>query len=81
MLPPRRTREQKRFNTKQHMSPENTQRLQRHVPFELYQDNPYWDVCEMCGLPSPKGSEACEVCRSPFPAAAAGAADAAPHEH
>jgi hypothetical protein len=46
---------------------ENTQRGQRSVPFELYPDNPYWDVCPRCGLPSPKGSDACGMCRTPFP--------------
>jgi hypothetical protein len=46
---------------------ENTQRLQRSVAFELYEGNPFWDVCPACGLPSPKGSDACEVCNRPFP--------------
>jgi hypothetical protein len=68
---------------------ENTQRLQRSAPFELYPDNPYWDVCPNCGLPSPKGSAACEICGRPFdrraeeePArAATEATPPAPHEH
>jgi hypothetical protein len=46
---------------------ENTARKQRSVPYYLYPDDPYWDVCERCGLPSPKGSETCQVCGNPFP--------------
>jgi tetratricopeptide (TPR) repeat protein len=39
---------------------ENTARKQRSVPYYMYVDDPYWDVCPICGLPSPKGSEVCE---------------------
>jgi len=45
---------------------ENTARRQRGVPFYLYPGDPYWDVCPMCGLPSPKGSEECLACSSPL---------------
>jgi|GEM_PF-1612614 len=45
---------------------ENTARADRAVPFYLYPDNPYWDVCSICGLPSPKGSEVCSVCGAPL---------------
>jgi tetratricopeptide (TPR) repeat protein len=47
---------------------ENTARAQRSVPFYLYPDDPYWDVCPICGLPSKKGSEVCEVCGAPLKA-------------
>ena len=30
------------------------------MKYHLYPDDPYWDVCPICGLPSPKGSERCE---------------------
>lgn len=46
---------------------ENSERQQRSVPFYLYPDNPYWDVCPRCGLPSPEGSETCEVCGAELP--------------
>lgn len=39
---------------------ENTARKQRSVQYDMYPDDPYWDVCPVCGLPSPKGSEVCE---------------------
>ncbi len=45
---------------------ENTARAQRSRPFYLYPDNPYWDVCEYCGLPSPKGSESCSAYGHPM---------------
>jgi hypothetical protein len=45
---------------------ENTARRQRSVPYYLYPDDPYWDVCPLCGLPSPKGSAVCDVCGAPF---------------
>jgi hypothetical protein len=41
---------------------ENVARAERGVPFHLYPDNPYWDVCRVCGLPSAEGSRRCEVC-------------------
>jgi tetratricopeptide (TPR) repeat protein len=47
---------------------ENTARAQRSVPFYLYPDDPYWDVCPICGLPSKKGSEVCGVCGAPLKA-------------
>lgn len=46
---------------------ENTARRQKGVDYYLYPGNPYWDVCPICGLPSPKGSETCEVCRHELP--------------
>lgn len=46
---------------------ENTARRERGVPYHLYPGNPYWDVCRICGLPSPKGSEVCEVCGHELP--------------
>ena len=45
---------------------ENTKRADRSVAFYLYPDNPYWDVCPICGLPSPKGSDVCSVCGAPL---------------
>ncbi len=42
---------------------ENTARKQRDVDYWLYPDDPFWDVCPRCGLPSPKGSA---VCRNPY---------------
>jgi len=45
---------------------ENTARAERSVPFYLYPDDPYWDVCPICGLPSPKGSDVCSVCGAPL---------------
>jgi hypothetical protein len=45
---------------------ENTARAQRSRPFYLYPDNPYWDVCPVCGLPSPKGSEFCSAYGHPL---------------
>jgi hypothetical protein len=45
---------------------ENTKRAQRSVPYHLYPDNPYWDVCPICGLPSEKGSDVCAVCGAPL---------------
>ncbi len=52
---------------------ENTARAQRSVPFYLYPDDPYWDVCPICGLPSKKGSEVCEVCGAPLGLSSQGA--------
>jgi hypothetical protein len=45
---------------------ENTKRAERSVPYYLYPDNPYWDVCPICGLPSKKGSDVCSVCGAPL---------------
>jgi tetratricopeptide (TPR) repeat protein len=45
---------------------ENTARAERAVPFYLYPDDPYWDVCPLCGMPSPKGSDTCSVCGAPL---------------
>jgi len=45
---------------------ENTARRQRAAPYYLYPNDPYWDVCERCGMPSPKGSETCEMCGAPL---------------
>ncbi len=45
---------------------ENTARAQRSVDLYLYPDNPYWDVCPICGLPSPKGSEFCSAYGHPM---------------
>jgi tetratricopeptide (TPR) repeat protein len=45
---------------------ENTARGQRAIDYYLYPDDPFWDVCPACGLPSPKGSGSCEVCGQPF---------------
>ncbi len=52
---------------------ENTARKQRSVPYYLYPDDPYWDVCPACGLPSPKGSPVCQnpLCKFPLAEAAA----------
>jgi len=47
---------------------ENTKRAERSVPFYLYPNDPYWDVCPICGLPSPKGSDVCSVCNAPLKA-------------
>jgi len=46
---------------------ENTARKQRAIPYYLYPNDPYWDVCAVCGLPSPKGSKNCQVCGAPLP--------------
>jgi len=46
---------------------ENTARKQRAIPYYLYPNDPYWDVCAVCGLPSPKGSKVCQVCGAPLP--------------
>jgi tetratricopeptide (TPR) repeat protein len=45
---------------------ENTARGERAVQFYLYPDDPYWDVCPLCGMPSPKGSDVCSVCGAPL---------------
>lgn len=45
---------------------ENTARAERSVPFYLYPDDPYWDVCPICGMPSKKGSDVCSVCGAPL---------------
>jgi len=45
---------------------ENTARKQRALPFYLYPNDPYWDVCPVCGIPSPKGSETCQYCGAPL---------------
>jgi len=60
---------------------ENTKREQRSIPYYLYPNDPYWDVCPRCGLPSKKGSEVCAVCGGPLkkaPDAQAAAHSAAP---
>jgi len=41
---------------------ENTARQQRAVPFWLYPNDPYWNVCPLCGLPTEKGKPVCENC-------------------
>lgn len=47
---------------------ENSARQQRSIPFLLYPDNPYWNVCPLCGLPTKKGEPECSVChRYRFP--------------
>jgi len=45
---------------------ENTARAERSVPFYLYPDDAYWDVCPICGMPSKKGSDVCSVCGAPL---------------
>ena len=45
---------------------ENDKRGQRAIPYYLYPDNPYWDVCPECGLPSEKGSDVCQYCHAPL---------------
>jgi len=54
---------------------ENTARKQRSRPYYLFPDDPYWDVCPRCGLPSPKGSAVCEnpLCKFPLGEVAGGA--------
>jgi hypothetical protein len=46
---------------------ENSARAERSRPFYLYPNDPYWSVCPVCGLPSPKGSAVCSVCHAPMP--------------
>jgi len=41
---------------------ENTRRHQRAIPFHMYPDNPYWDVCPRCGMPSAKDAQTCANC-------------------
>ena len=41
---------------------ENTARLQRSIPFLLYPDDPFWNVCPLCGLPTKKGEPECSIC-------------------
>ncbi len=41
---------------------ENTARRQRALDYYLYPDDPYWSVCPVCGLPTPKGHPVCEIC-------------------
>jgi tetratricopeptide (TPR) repeat protein len=48
---------------------ENSARQQRAVRFYLYPGNPYWNVCDRCGLPTKKGEPVCSVCGRPFPPA------------
>jgi len=46
---------------------ENTDRYQRGIrKYYLYPDNPFWDVCPACGMPSPKGSATCQNCSYPL---------------
>lgn len=45
---------------------ENTARRHRAVKYYLFPGDPFWDVCEACGLPSPKGSGNCEACGRPL---------------
>ncbi len=48
---------------------ENTARRHRAIDYYLYPDDPYWEVCPRCGLPSPKGSDVCQnlACGYVFP--------------
>jgi len=46
---------------------ENSARQQRAVRFYLYPGNPYWNVCDRCGLPTKKGQPTCGACGKPFP--------------
>jgi tetratricopeptide (TPR) repeat protein len=48
---------------------ENSARQQRSLDYYLYPDDPYWEVCPFCGMPSPKGSAVCQnpLCKHPFP--------------
>jgi rubrerythrin len=55
-----------RLKHREIIAKENTARAQRSVDFYLYPDNPYWDVCPICGMPSPKGSDVCSVCGAPL---------------
>ena len=48
---------------------ENTKRAERGLPFWEYRGDPFWEVCPICGMPSPKGSDVCQVCRNPLPKA------------
>jgi hypothetical protein len=45
---------------------ENTARAERAVQFYLYPNDPYWNVCPICGMPSPKGSDVCSACGAPL---------------
>lgn len=45
---------------------ENTARQQRALAFYLFPNDPFWVVCPVDGLPSPKGSKACQACGRPF---------------
>lgn len=42
---------------------ENSARQQRAIPFNLYPDDFYWNVCPLCGLPTRKGEPECSVYR------------------
>jgi tetratricopeptide (TPR) repeat protein len=48
-------------DAKQHrriIAEQNTFRYQRGVAPYLYPDDPFWDVCPVCGMPAPKGPNA-----------------------
>jgi len=41
---------------------ENSARQQRTLPFALFPDDPFWNVCPLCGMPTRKGEPECSVC-------------------
>ena len=50
------------FTHRRIMVEENTARQQRALPFNLYPDDPFWNVCPICGMPTKKGEPECSVC-------------------
>jgi hypothetical protein len=45
---------------------ENSSRQQRALPFYLYPNDPFWNVCPRCGLPTEKGKPVCQACGYPL---------------
>ena len=43
---------------------ENSARQQRTLPFALFPNDPFWNVCPLCGMPTKKGEPECSVCHS-----------------